>query len=258
MKKSILTFLIFAFLSMGYVDLFSQTTAYYTYSKPAWTIGFGPIWNLATNDAYGRANYSSQDQILRDNFGMRWGYGGYVFGKVCTGKKRSDRIFLGFSYNAMGNKDFDSEGNKTFYDIYTIDGGYEYQFWGNYRFRSFYGIGLTGNFITGEYTPNQATETNTAKTFESSFRMGMELKAGLEFVFNSKMKNMGINLGATYNLANLFNDSNQEPQLGQTQELSLNDGSGAGGPGFKRYIGIVSINLGLNIYPDVQKKRVVR
>jgi hypothetical protein len=184
---------------------------------------------------------------------MRWGYGAFLYGKYGPGKMKNDRIFLGFAYNGMPNDDWDSEGNKTFYNIVTFDAGYEYLFYGTYGFRSYYGAGLTGNIISGDYTPNPATQTNTAKTFESTFRVGMELKAGLEFVFNTSRKNLGLNVGATYNLTNLFNDDNQSPSLGQTENLNLNDGSETGGPGFKRYIGIVSINVGLNIYPDVKK-----
>lgn len=252
MKKMILRLLILIVFVFSFNNSNAQTVRY-SYSRPAWTIGFGPSWDLATNDAYGRANYASEDQILRDNFGMRWGFGGYLFGKYSPGKMRNDRIFLGFDYKDMSNKDMDSEGNKTQYNLVTIDAGYEYLFYGTYGFRSYYGAGLTGNFISGTYTPNHATQTNDTKTFESAFRLGMELKAGLEFVFNSSRKNIGLNVGATYNLVNLFNDENQSPELGQTQNLNLNDGSGTGGPGFKRYIGVVSINVGLNIYPDVKK-----
>ncbi len=257
MKKLIIAFSIFAIVSLV-SDFSIAQTVKYTYTRPQWTVGFGPAWNLATNDAYGRANYSSQDQILRDNYGMRWGYGGYLFGKYSPGKKRNDRIFLGADYKGMKNTDWDSEGNSTSYDIITVDAGYEYLFYGTYGFRSYYGIGLTGNIISGSYDPGTVTQTNVPKTFESSFRVGMELKAGLEFVLNSSKKNFGINVGAKYNLMNLFNDDNASPSLGQTQNLNLNDGDdAASGPGFKRYIGVVSIDVGLNIYPDV-KKRVVK
>ncbi|MBS1517199.1 MAG: hypothetical protein JSS91_03850 [Bacteroidetes bacterium] len=237
-------------------DLSAQTTTVrYTYSRPAWTVGFGPAWNLATNDAYGRANYSSNDQILRDNYGMRWGVGGYIYGKYSPGKTKADRIFLGFDYKGMSNSDFDSQGNKTKYDIMTFDAGYEYLFYGTYGFRSYYGIGLTGNIISGKYKPNTPSLTNVEKSIESTFRVGMEIKAGLEFVLNNSKKNIGINVGGRYNLMNLFNDDNAAPLLGQTSGLNLNDGSEAGGPGYKRYIGIFSLDVGLNIYPDVKKTK---
>lgn len=254
MKKSFIAFSVLLLVAL--VSSFSNAqNVRYTYTRPQWTVGFGPAWNLATNDAYGRANYASQDQILRDNYGMRWGYGAYIFGKYSPGKNRNDRIYLGADYKGMKNSDWDKEGNTTKYDIVTIDAGYEYLFYGTYSFRSYYGIGLTGNIISGNYTPNKETAFNTYKSFESTFRVGMELKAGLEFVIGSK-KNLGINVGAKYNLINLFNDDNAQPLLGQTEGLNLNDGDGTSGPGFKRYIGIVGIDLGLNIYPDVKKKVV--
>ncbi|MEZ4691100.1 MAG: hypothetical protein R3A12_13435 [Ignavibacteria bacterium] len=34
--------------------------------------------------------------------------------------------------------------------------------------------------------------------------------------------------------------------------LNLNDGDGTGGPGFKRYLGMLSIDIGISIYPDVK------
>lgn len=252
MKKTLLS--LFILLTLFFTYNYSNAQAVYTYSRPRWTIGFGPAWNLATNDAYGRANYSSNDQILKDNYGMRWGYGGYIFGKYSPGKLKNDRIFLGFDYKGMKNADF-SDVNSTKYDIITIDAGYEYVFYGTYGFRSYYGGGLTGNIISGEYRPATATLTNVAKTFESTFRLGFELKAGLEFVMKNRKRNLGIQVGAKYNLMNLFNDDNQNALLGQTTKLNLNDGDASGGPGFKRYIGIVSIDVGLNIYPDVKRTR---
>ncbi|MEO8665198.1 MAG: hypothetical protein ABI462_06855 [Ignavibacteria bacterium] len=255
MKKTFIALLLFIIIGFTFQDSYSQTVRY-TYTRPSWTIGFGPVWNLATNDAYGRANYSETSTILRDNYGMRWGWGGYLFGKYGPGKKKNDRIFLGVDYKGMTNSDFEgSDANKTHYDFITIDAGYEFLFYGTYKFRSYYGAGLTGNIIKGEYTPLFPNDVNKALTFESTFRLGFELKAGLEFIFNSRKRNFGLNVGAKYNLTNLFNDDNATASLGQTQNLNLNDGKDSRA-GFKRYIGIVSIDVGLNIYPDV--KRVVR
>ncbi|MBL8005966.1 MAG: hypothetical protein JNJ56_00415 [Ignavibacteria bacterium] len=254
MKKIVLSIFILVTILFLNKDIFAQQ--YYTYSRPSWVIGFGPAWNLATNDAYGRANYSPNSFNLADNYGMRWGFGGYLYGKYSPGKKKNDRIYLGFDYKGMVNSDF-SDYNKTSYDIVTIDAGYEYLFFGTYGFRSYYGIGFTGNIINGSFEPNPAdTLLNYARSFESSFRVGMEVKAGLEFVFKNKKRNLGLNIGARYNLMNLFNDDNTAAFDGQTENLNLNDGDSNGGPGFKRYMGIVSIDVGLNIYPDV--KRVKR
>jgi hypothetical protein len=193
-----------------------------------------------------------------DNYGMRWGWGAFLEGKYSPGKMRNDRIFLGANYKGMSNTDFEGSdnANETSYDITTIDAGYEYLFYGTYGFRSYYGAGLTGNFISGTYTPNPLSTdtTNVARTFESSFRLGMELKAGLEFVFNNKNKNIGISVGAKYNLVNLFTADNADIIPGQPESLNDGTGSPGQGPGFKRYIGIVSVDVGLTIYPDVKRK----
>lgn len=255
MKRTILYLLIIVSLFI-LNDLNAQTDKVtYSYSKPSWTVGFGPAWNLATNDAYGRANYSTNAQVLRDNYGMRWGVGGYIFGKYSPGKTKADRIYLGFDYKGMTNTDFESDANKTSFDIITFDAGYEYVFYGTYGFRSYYGIGLTGNLISGEFIPQNPTATNLKRNIESTFRVGMEIKAGLEFVLNNSKKNLGINVGGRYNLTNLFNADNALPTAGQTDNFNLNDGGEAGGPGFKRYIGIFSLDVGLNIYPDVKKTK---
>lgn len=257
MKRTILFLLIIVSLFI-LNDLNAQTSkTYYTYSKPSWTVGFGPAWNLATNDAYGRANYSTNAQVLRDNYGMRWGWGGYIFGKYSPGKTKADRIFLGFDYKGMTNTDFESDANKTSFDIMTFDAGYEYVFrpGSSSRFWSYYGLGLTGNLISGEFIPQNPTTTNFKRNIESTFRVGMEIKAGLEFVINNSKRNLGINVGGRYNLTNLFNADNAVPTAGQTDNFNLNDGGEAGGPGFKRYIGIFSLDVGLNIYPDVKKTK---
>ncbi len=95
---------------------------------------------------------------------MRWGWGGYFFeGKYSPGKKKNDRIFLGCDYKGMSNSDFEGSdnANKTSYNIATIDAGYEYLFYGTYGFRSYYGAGLTGNFISGDlYTKSVNTRSD--------------------------------------------------------------------------------------------------
>lgn len=259
MKKKLITLFVLILVCLLNTNINAQNTkkVYYTYTKPSWVVGFGPSWQLATNDAYGRANYSSNIQVLKDNYGMRWGIGGYLYGKYSPGKKKNDRIYLSFDYKGMTNSDF-SDYNKTSYDIETISAGYEYLFYGTYGFRSYYGGGLTANFISGDFTPNPQTVTNYPQSFESSFRVGLEMKAGLEFVFKNSKRNLGLNVGARYNLMNLFNGDNSVAAAGPDQYLNqnLNDGSDAGGPGFKRYVGMLSIDVGINIYPDV--KKVVR
>lgn len=227
-----------------------------TYTRPIWTIGVGGMWNLATNDAYGRANYADQSNLLYDNFGMRWGWGAYVVGKYSPAKLRHDRLFLSVDYKSMINSDFESDVNKTKYNIYTFGAGYEYVFYGSGdAFRSYYGGALTGNLISGEFLPGASTTGLSKLEFEQSFRMGLELRTGLEFVIKNERRNLGINLGARYNLMNLFNDDNRKPDSLQTSDLNLNDGDEVGsGPGYKRYLGMVSIDIGLNIYPDSKKK----
>jgi hypothetical protein len=255
MKKTILALflvILIAGISQAQQVTTTKKTQYATYTRPVWTIGLGGVWNLATNDAYGRANYSDPTQNLYDNYGMRWGWGAYLTGKVGLGKKKQDRIYLSADYKGMTNSDFESGANKTSYDIITIAGGYEYLFYGTQTFRSYYGGGITGNFISGEFTSSNGN--NVPLSFESSVRIGLELKTGLEFIFKNNNRNLGINLGARYNLMNLFNDDNAVPTTGQTENISLNDGDDpAAGPGYKRYMGMVSIDIGLNIYPDAKK-----
>ncbi|HMS64811.1 MAG TPA: hypothetical protein PKD83_06090 [Ignavibacteria bacterium] len=261
MKKFVYTLYFLSIICLLNSDVYSQQKNYFTYTRPSWVVGFGPSWLLATNDAYGRANYNNNSQVLYDNYGMRWGIGGYIYGKYSPGKLKNDRIYLSVDYKSMTNSDF-SDNNKTSYNFETIAAGYEYLFYGNYRFRSYYGAGLTGNFISGDFTPNPQSATNFPQSFQSTFRVGMEIKAGLEFVFKNSKRNLGLNVGARYNLANLFDSDNADAAPGPDQYLNqnLNDGSDGerGGPGYKRYIGILSIDVGLNIYPDVKKKTVKR
>lgn len=258
MKKFFLTLFILSTLSFSFNESIAQIIkpkriVIYTYSRPKWSIGIGPTWNLAANDAYGRANYGSNDQIFRENYGMRWGYGGFLNLKYAAGKLRVSRIYLGFDYKGMKNADFSDE-NSIKFNIATIGLGYEHVVFGKEQgFRSYFGGGLSGNIISGEFEPKNPAIVN-ARKFESSFRVGMELKSGLEFVFKNRNRNLGFHLGARYNLMNLFNDDNQT-LASRTTEENLNDGDGPGGPGFKRYIGIISIDFGLNIYPDVKRTK---
>jgi len=140
--------------------------------------------------------------------------------------------------------------------VFTVDAAYEYLIYGTYGFRSYYGGGVTANLINGEYVPRTETVTNVAKAFKSSFRMGFELKTGLEFVLKNRPRNLAIHVGARYNLMNLFNEDNQVTPITQKSNLNLNDGDADSGPGFKRFIGMFSIDFGLNIYPDIERKRI--
>ena len=242
-------------VSLVFILVFSlgDVNSQVRYTPPSITFGATLDANFAINDAYGRVDVNSLT-----SYSMRSGKGFSVFAKFGLGSMKRHRITTSIQYNKMINYDANSNvfdevfsGNPddkmhTNFNIWTGAVGYEYLFGAPCCNKQSLGIAFTFNSIGSvedKFTP-------TGK-IENSFRVGMQINAGYEIVLGQGGQ-YGLALGFKYNWANWFNPSNKINTPGAT-EVHLNDGLDPGGPGFNRWIGIVTVNVGFNFYTGVKQ-----
>ncbi|MFA5405470.1 MAG: hypothetical protein WC358_11100, partial [Ignavibacteria bacterium] len=218
------------------------------FTPPKMIFGISLDGNFATNDAHG-TNFKNDPNV----YGMIWGRGISLNSKFGLGIRKNHRITLGATYNKMVNIEdamipffvfAPSDPNKPFtsFNIWTGALGYEYAFNPRCKSKQYLGFAFTGNYIvttTGSYYDS----------FENSFRVGMQITTGYEFVLDKNFKT-GLSIGLKYNLTNILGTTNGPN--------TFNDGAGTGGPTYWRRIGILSINLGFNFYTGVKPYRGVK
>jgi hypothetical protein len=217
------------------------------FTPPKVILGLSLDGNFATNDAHGSV-FERNSNV----YGMIWGRGISLYSKFGLGVKKNHRITLSATYNRMVNKEDNaipfftfapSDGSLyTSYNIWTGALGYEYAFNPRCKNKQYLGFAVTANYLT-------ASQGSFYDYFDNSFRVGMQITTGYEFVLDKNFKT-GLAVGLKYHLVNI---------IGTTNGVNtFNDGSGDGGSLFWRRIGILSINLGLNFYTGVQPYKGVK
>ena len=222
------------------------------YTPPAVTFGASLNMNFAINDAYGRVGQE-------DSYGMRAGKGFDVFAKFAIGERKRHRITTSITYNKMINYDrnanfieqvFSSNPDDVIHTNFTIISGavgYEYLFGAPCCNKQHLGIAVTLNSISSSNDVNA-----TLNNMSTAYRIGLQFNAGYEFMLGSSGK-YGLTVAFKYNWTNLFNPSNtyDPPGINPTH---LNDGNDVkSGPGFTRWIGIGSLNIGFDFYTGVKQ-----
>lgn len=237
MKKTIL--LVIALVCLF---AFSDSLNAQTYKAPKTIIGFTLNGNMASFDAYG-TDFTFAG--LR-NYGMIYGRGITAHAKFGLGETKKNRITVSATWDAMVNDNgstkipfftINPSDPATFYHFWSGAVGYEYGFNARCNTKQFLGAALTGTYIV----PGKGT---IYPAFDNTFRMGLMLNGGFEFVLN-KNKSLGLALGVKWHMTNIFL---QENGIGK-----LNDGTGSPGAGFWRKLGIISITAGLNFYSGVKE-----
>lgn len=230
-------FIIISVMILAFVFIANETKAQ-SYTAPQFTFGLALNGNFAMNDFYGT------NLRAKENYGAIWGRGIMLYGKYGLGQRKNHRLIASIGYDKMVN---DNEGGKaiffvtspdtphTFYDIITGTVGYEYVFNARCKNRQYIGLALSLNSIS-------APAYSTRGEFKASFRLGLVLSAGYELVLDPKNK-FGLNFGLKYNLINAFSTDNST-----SDKSNFNDGSRAGGTNWWRRLGLVTLNVGFNIY----------
>lgn len=228
---------------------FIQSVNAQGFTPPKMIFGIAFDGNFATNDAHG-TNFRNDPNV----YGMIWGRGVTLNYKLGLGIRKNHRLTTSASYNRMVNTEDDmipffvfapSDPLKAYtsFNIWSGSLGYEYAFNPRCKSKQYLGFALTANYLTttaGSYYAN----------YKDAFRMGAQITTGYEFVLDKNFK-YGLTVGLRYNLTNIIGAENGD-------YTSFNDGSGTGGPTYWRRIGILTIDLGLNLYTGVQPYRGVK
>jgi hypothetical protein len=227
--------LLFVFISIFIALNISYSQGF---TPPKMVFGVSLDGNFATNDAHGSNIFDPQA------FGMVWGRGISAYYKLGFGVRRNHRLTIGATYNLMINDTKNDvpffvftpkDGDFTSYNLWTGSVGYEYAFNPRCKTKQFIGVALTQTLLT--------SSAGSIYSFENAVRLGLQITTGYEFVLDKNYKT-GLLIGLKYSLTNILGTQNGVNRL--------NDGSDSPGALYWRRIGILSLNVGFNLYSGVQ------
>ncbi len=155
-----------------------------------------PLGNLGGNSKYNTATLPDVYLYMKSGFNA----GADI--KYFPGKKRNIGLLLIAAYNGYSTGDLTgnafTDGKRTLNDI-RIGIGAEYDFMPLKKVNPFFGIDLTGNFLSGKFTPSATNSVE--QTMNSASRFGFAIGAGLDIAVG---KSWGFVIGAKYDMINLI------------------------------------------------------
>jgi len=237
----------FYYIILGVFCLgFMSSNSFAQYTAPETVLSFHIQGNTATNEGYGVGSALYGGNFSGATYGMKYGRGVGVDFAIGLGNTKRNRITLGAEWNSMINANqgdipfftISPDKDATFYNIYSFEVGYQYCFNARCRQKQTVGIGVSANIINA---PDYSVVN-----FESATRGGIFVQTGYEFVLNAA-GTTGLSIGAKYHIVNAFFNAN-----GPNNTPHINDGSGLPGAGYNRYMGLLSVNVALNLYGGVK------
>ncbi|MBX7046682.1 MAG: hypothetical protein K1X86_12685 [Ignavibacteria bacterium] len=217
------------------------------YTAPETVLGLHLTGNLATNEGYGVGSAIYGGNTPGSTYGMKWGRGIGIDFSIGLGDTKRNRIYVGGEWNAMINANSSnipfllispSETIMTYYNIYSLEAGYQYMWNARCKTKQWFTAGVSASMI-------QAPRYSVVN-FEDATRAGAFAQYGYDFVLDQAGK-WGLSLSAKYHLVNAFFHAN-----GSGTQSHINDGNGLPGPGYDRLIGLLSVNVGINMYGGVK------
>jgi len=242
MRKSFY-YLILGIFCLGLIS----NNSYAQYTAPETVIGLHITGNMATNEGYGVGSSIYGGNFSGATYGMKYGRGIGLDFSIGLGNTKRNRITLGAEWNAMINANTANvpfllispdEAIITYYNIFSASVGYQYMFNARCRQKQWVGLALTGSAI--------GAPRYSVVNFDNAFRGGVALSTGYDFVLDQAGK-WGLSVYGKYHVVNAFFHAN-----GQNNEAHMNDGNGSPGAGYDRYMGLLSINLAINMYGGVK------
>ena len=185
-------------------------------------------YNVPLSGLGGNSNYppsftsgTSFDRFLY----MKSGFNAGADFKYFLGKKRNIGLLLNAAYNGYNTGTFSNytpagplDGGKVTLNDVRIGIGAEYDFLPLKKANPFVGIDLTGNFLSGKFTPATGTEL----TMNSASRFGLAVGAGVDIMFS---KNVGVVIGAKFDFMNLIGQQDTSAGTGTATTYYLYDKS---------------------------------
>jgi opacity protein-like surface antigen len=223
-----------------------------TFSQPQLKIHVTGGYNLPLPDLKGDLPPTSVDDS--NSYAMKNGFNVGADAKYYLGKKRNVGITLSLAYHMfMNSYDVPSSSPATTYkpkiNMFTVGLGVEYGFLPKGKANPFIGAEFTGNFISGKLTYDPQPTGVPEYTIKSSSRFGLGIGAGVDIALN---KNIGIIVGAKYNLSNLIGKEYDSTVTVGSLELPLNDKEN--GSVKSKNISFIQTYLGISFFLNQPKK----
>ncbi len=196
-------------------------------SVPSLTIEFNGHYNFGIFElsADNNGDFSSEQFILGQNFGVRQGFGFSGSVKFNLNKDGHFRGALFGSFNRFGsglNKflaDGPGEAAYAIYNVFSTGVGLENCFTPSYKFKPLVGIGVIGSLIKGDANVfDESIMAYRDLDIKPAFRLGLTIYSGFEYLLNDKF---GFNCGLKIVHANLWLKSTKASN--DPNEIYLND-----------------------------------
>lgn len=208
------------------------------YSQPQMKIHVYGGYNVPLGNLDGNSKYGTN--TLPDVYAyMKSGFNAGADFKYFLGKKRNIGLLLNAAYNGYTTGDLTSNGvafGTGKLNSVRIGIGAEYDFMPMKKANPFIGIDLTGNFLSGKFTPDGG---GAESTLNSASRFGLAVGAGVDIMVN---KSFGFVIGAKFDFMNLIGKQDTSAGTNTATTYYLYD---------KAYtVGTVSVNA--QNYMDLQ------
>lgn len=221
------------------------------------TFEFNAMYNYGVYELSGNDNgdlHTSQF-VKGENFGVRHGLGTMITAKFPLHEKGNLRANISLAYNRFSSNYSKPTIDFTGFDfvkfnVYSAIAGIENNFTPNFIIKTYIGIGLTTSIISGK---TQITDSSGAQLLSiiPSFRMGISINSGLEYMLSNSL---GFNGGFRFTHANLW--FKQSKTSNNPDEIYLNDKKVSPRipySGFKQFAW-GSFFFGLNYYFGIHEK----
>ena len=244
MRKSFV-YLILGIFCLGILSNSSQAQ----FTAPETVLGLHINGNIATNEGYGVGSAIYGGNFSGATYGMKYGRGVGLDFSYGLGTTKRNRLTLGVEWNAMINANSSAvpfllispdEAIITYYNIISGSVGYQYMFNARCRQKQWVGIALTASSISAP--------KYSVVNFETALRGGVALSTGYDWVLGDSGK-WGLSIYGKYHIVNAFFHENSSTPGGAGH---INDGNGQPGAGYDRYVGLLSINVAINMYGGVK------
>gem|GEM_PF-419377 len=230
---------------------------YFIRSSPGFTLQINGNYNIGLSEL--NANLGTNQQVFQfedgQNFGTRNGFGFYVTGKKPFMNYDNVRLVFIGAANFFSNYKFSSRASddgKIKYQVFSLGAGFENSFTPSFKIKPYLGAAVLINAITGQASYINDDTVFTDVTFKPSFRVGVTLSAGMEYLFSDKI---GWNFGVSVTSANLL--FKQSHISDNTNEVYVRDRRRSDMKlflsGYKQFL-FTSFYSGINIYFGIKEK----
>jgi hypothetical protein len=230
---------------------------YFIRSSPSFTLQINGGYNIGLSEL--SVNTGTNEQVFQfedgQNFGARNGFGFSVVGKKPFLNYENIRLVFIGAANFFSNNKFTSkvsDNGKINYQVYSIGAGFENSFTPSFKIKPYIGAAILVNAITGHGTYVNDDTFYVDLKINPSFRVGVNLSAGLEYLFSDKV---GWNFGISVTSANLL--FKQSHISDDPYEVYLRDRRRSDIKlylsGYKQFL-YTSFYMGVNIYFGIKEK----